>query len=113
MRAAVADKIMVATALVLLTTSPPFPIGPGTMALPVAIMISREISMSALREWAAASSADAHDAVKVNTFGKWKTALQVCSMEGTAPFTGAVLEGCDTAPISIDNLYAFPSCSSP
>ena len=73
---AVADKVMVATALVLLATSPPRPITVHAMALPVAIMISREITMSALREWAAASSEAAHKAVKVNSFGKWKTAFQ-------------------------------------
>ena len=60
-----ADKIMVATALVLLCIDPPAPITPKHMALPVALMICREISMSALREWAAASSPDAHGSVKV------------------------------------------------
>ena len=40
------------------------------------IMIGREITMSALREWAAASGGAAHRAVKVNTLGKYKTALQ-------------------------------------
>lgn len=76
----VADKVMVATALVLLATSPPRPITVHAMALPVAIMISREITMSALREWAAASSEAAHKAVKVNSFGKWKTAFQMTAM---------------------------------
>lgn len=74
---AVADKVMVSTAFVMLVTSPPKPLSVGITAAPVAIMIGREISMSALREWAAASSEAAHSAVKVNTFGKWKTACQV------------------------------------
>mmetsp|Transcript_15788 Transcript_15788/g.34099 ORF Transcript_15788/g.34099 Transcript_15788/m.34099 type:complete len:267 (+) Transcript_15788:109-909(+) len=76
----VADKIMVSTALVLLTITPPPPITTRLMALPVIIMICREVTMSALREWAAAAGGAAHKAVKVNSFGKWKTALQMVSM---------------------------------
>ncbi|KAL4419628.1 hypothetical protein ABPG77_008569 [Micractinium sp. CCAP 211/92] len=76
----VADKIMVSTALVLLATAPPAPISPLGMALPVCLIISREITMSALREWAASSSSGAHQAVKVNSLGKWKTALQMVAM---------------------------------
>ncbi|CAG9462995.1 unnamed protein product [Pedinophyceae sp. YPF-701] len=76
----VADKIMVSTALIYLAVDPPAPITPAMMAVPASLMIGREISMSALREWAAASSGDAHKAVKVNTLGKWKTVLQMSSM---------------------------------
>lgn len=50
----------VATALVLLTTSPPAPLTDRLMAAPVTIVICREITMSALREWAAASGGGAH-----------------------------------------------------
>ena len=89
------------------------------MAIPVAIIICREITMSSLREWAAASGGGAHkvrqededgerderacasahpvflfsltltpplfsprlrQAVKVNSLGKWKTALQMVAM---------------------------------
>ncbi|PSC69713.1 CDP-diacylglycerol-glycerol-3-phosphate 3-phosphatidyltransferase [Micractinium conductrix] len=79
----VADKIMyagVSTALVLLATAPPAPISSFGMAVPVCLMISREITMSALREWAASSGGSAHKAVKVNSLGKWKTALQMVAM---------------------------------
>ncbi|KAI3426843.1 hypothetical protein D9Q98_006789 [Chlorella vulgaris] len=76
----VADKIMVSTALVLLATAPPAPISQLGMAVPVCLVIAREITMSALREWAAASGSGAHGAVKVNSLGKWKTALQMISM---------------------------------
>ncbi|GFR48704.1 hypothetical protein Agub_g10660 [Astrephomene gubernaculifera] len=76
----VADKIMVATALVLLAVSPPPPWTPALMTAPVVLIICREITMSALREWAAAAGGGASKAVKVNTLGKWKTALQMVSM---------------------------------
>ena len=76
----VADKIMVSTALVLLATEPPPPISVAAMTAPVAAIIAREITMSALREWAAAVGGEAHGAVKVSSLGKWKTALQMTSM---------------------------------
>lgn len=76
----VADKIMVSTALILLTTSPPLPLTQYAIVSPVIIIICREITMSALREWAAAAGGSAHKAVKVNSLGKWKTALQMTSM---------------------------------
>ncbi|KAF5831953.1 phosphatidylglycerophosphate synthase [Dunaliella salina] len=76
----VADKIMVTTSLILLTTSPPAPLVPRNVVLPVAIIICREITMASLREWAAASGGGAHKAVKVNSLGKWKTACQMLSM---------------------------------
>jgi phosphatidylglycerophosphate synthase len=56
---------------------PPAPLSQKDVTIPVVIMIGREITMSALREWAAASGSAAHRAVKVNTLGKYKTALQV------------------------------------
>ena len=76
----VADKIMVSTALVLLATEPPPPISGVAMVVPVAAIIAREITMSSLREWAAAAGGEAHTAVKVSSLGKWKTALQMTSM---------------------------------
>ncbi|KAG1656175.1 hypothetical protein FOA52_008714 [Chlamydomonas sp. UWO 241] len=76
----VADKVMVTVTLILLTVSPPTPITDKIMVLPVAMMICREITMSALREWAAAAGGAAHKAVKVNSLGKWKTAFQMVSM---------------------------------
>ncbi|GAX83858.1 hypothetical protein CEUSTIGMA_g11283.t1 [Chlamydomonas eustigma] len=76
----VADKIMVSTALILLTVSPPSPLSSAIMVPPVVIMICREVTMSALREWAASAGGAAHKAVKVNSLGKWKTALQMVAM---------------------------------
>lgn len=73
----VADKLMVTTALILLATSPPGPLPSAAMAVPVLFIIGREIAMSSLREWASASSSNARNAVKVNSLGKWKTALQM------------------------------------
>lgn len=56
----VADKIMVSAALVLLAVSPPGPLSHKDLAVPVVIMIGREITMSSLREWAAACGGTAH-----------------------------------------------------
>lgn len=44
------------------------------------IIISREITVSALREWAASLGGDSHGAVAVNWIGKWKTATQMASL---------------------------------
>jgi len=70
----VADKLMVAAVLVLLSTQP---IAAGPMAgnawlLPVLtlVIIGREITMSALREWAATLGPSARAAVAVNAWGK-------------------------------------------
>jgi phosphatidylglycerophosphate synthase len=61
------------------------------MALEIAAIIGREITMSALREWAAALGGEAHKAVAVNNLGKWKTATQAGPLIGK--LTGvAVLE---------------------
>lgn len=76
----VADKVMVSSTLVLLATQPPPPISVPSMSIPVALIIAREITMSSLREWAAASGSGAHQAVKVSSLGKWKTALQMTAM---------------------------------
>lgn len=70
----VADKLMVAVALVLLV---------GThhnlwMTLPAAIIIGREIVISALREWMAELGARAQ--VAVSQLGKWKTAAQMVAL---------------------------------
>lgn len=43
----------------------------------IAAIIGREIAMSALREWAAATSEEAHKAAAVSSLGKWKTTTQV------------------------------------
>lgn len=59
----VADKVMVTTVLVLLSLSPPAPISESQMAVPVIIMCCREVTMSALREWAASASSSAHKVI--------------------------------------------------
>ena len=70
----VADKLMVATALVLLVQADPR----ITMAVAVAVIIGREIAISALREWMAELGARAH--VAVSEIGKFKTAAQMVAI---------------------------------
>ena len=67
----VADKLIVATALVLIVQNDP------SVALTViaAIIIGREITVSALREWMSEIGASAK--VAVTWFGKWKTTVQI------------------------------------
>lgn len=81
---------MVCSALVVMAANPPEPLGSAEVALPVVVIVCREIAMSALREWAAAASSSGsgiggggggpRSAVKVNSLGKWKTALQLVAM---------------------------------
>ncbi|KAI5071345.1 hypothetical protein GOP47_0013596 [Adiantum capillus-veneris] len=80
----VADKLMVATTLVLLSTRPlqaswAMPL-PWLIPLPSVAIIGREITMSAVREWAASQSGDISAAVAVNKLGKWKTASQMVAL---------------------------------
>ena len=70
----VADKLMVAVALVLLVESDPTPV----LALPAAVIIGREITISALREWMAELGARA--TVAVSFVGKFKTAAQMIAI---------------------------------
>jgi CDP-diacylglycerol---glycerol-3-phosphate 3-phosphatidyltransferase len=67
----VADKLIVSTALVLLVQADPQIV----LALVAAVIIGREITVSALREWMSQIGARAHVAVSI--FGKWKTTLQI------------------------------------
>jgi CDP-diacylglycerol--glycerol-3-phosphate 3-phosphatidyltransferase/cardiolipin synthase len=67
----VADKLMVAIALVLLVQSDPRIV----IALIAMIIIGREITVSALREWMAGLGA--RQTVKVSVAGKVKTTLQM------------------------------------
>lgn len=67
----VADKLMVAIALVLLVQSDPR----VTVALTAAVIIGREITVSALREWMA--SIGERGNVAVSRGGKIKTTLQM------------------------------------
>ncbi len=70
----VADKLMVAVALVLLVQADPRTL----LALPAAVIIGREITVSALREWMAELGARAK--VKVSMTGKLKTIAQMVSI---------------------------------
>lgn len=70
----VADKLMVAVALVLLVQSDP---GIG-LALSAAVIIGREITVSALREWMA--EIGARGKVAVSMAGKLKTTAQMIAI---------------------------------
>lgn len=70
----VADKLMVAVALVLLVQAEPS----VWLALPAAVIIGREITVSALREWMAEIGARAQ--VAVSMAGKLKTAAQMVAI---------------------------------
>jgi CDP-diacylglycerol--glycerol-3-phosphate 3-phosphatidyltransferase/cardiolipin synthase len=70
----VADKLMIAVTLVLLVQADPRPI----LALPAAVIISREITVSALREWMA--SIGERSQVAVSMIGKFKTAAQMVAI---------------------------------
>ncbi|MGQ7957754.1 CDP-diacylglycerol--glycerol-3-phosphate 3-phosphatidyltransferase [Pseudomonas sp. SP16.1] len=70
----VADKLMVAVALVLLAAEH----SNLWLTLAAAIIIGREIVVSALREWMAELGARAH--VAVSNLGKWKTAAQMVAL---------------------------------
>ncbi len=70
----VADKLMVGTALVLLVSAHPGPL----LAIPAAVIIGREIAISALREW----MANIGDTTKVavSMIGKIKTTAQMLAI---------------------------------
>ncbi len=70
----VADKLIVAIALVLLVEAD----GGMLMAIIAAIIIGREITVSALREWMAGQQASA--TVAVSLVGKIKTAFQLIGL---------------------------------
>ena len=70
----VADKLMVAVALVLLVSTDPTP----WLAIPAAIIIGREITVSALREWMAELGERA--TVAVSNMGKYKTTAQMIAL---------------------------------
>lgn len=90
----VADKLMVSTSLILLAGR-----YGREIAIPAAIILAREISVSALREWMAQRGE--RDAVKVGFQGKVKTALTMVALtillfvptEGTSAFTKLYLPG--------------------
>ena len=68
----VADKLLVAACLIVLLHDQ------GVHGLIALIIIGREITISALREWMA--SIGARTAVAVNQLGKWKTAVQMVAL---------------------------------
>lgn len=70
----VADKLMVAAALVLLVQSIPTP----WVAIAAVIIIGREITVSALREWMAQLGSSSK--VAVSMLGKFKTTAQMLSL---------------------------------
>lgn len=70
----VADKLMVAAALVLIVQADPR----IWMAIPAVVIIGREITISALREWMAGIGARAN--VAVSEIGKFKTAAQMAAI---------------------------------
>ena len=75
----VADKLMVATALVLMVQVPPpivFPVIFFTLS--AAIIIGREIAISGLREWM--SGIGERSTVKVGALGKLKTIFQMTAI---------------------------------
>ena len=90
----VADKLMVAVALVLLVQANP----EIWIALPAAIIIGREIAISALREWMARIGE--HQKVSVIMLARFKTGCQLVAItlmlygSGNAPgefFTGGLV----------------------
>jgi CDP-diacylglycerol--glycerol-3-phosphate 3-phosphatidyltransferase len=70
----VADKLMVAVALVLLVQADPTPI----LAIPAAVILGREIAVSALREWMA--ELGKRTSVAVSMVGKFKTSAQMLAI---------------------------------
>ncbi len=70
----VADKLMVVVAIILIVQAHPS----IYIALPSVIIVAREISISALREWMAELGSSA--AVKVSFIGKAKTTAQLFSL---------------------------------
>ena len=70
----VADKLMVVVVLVILLQAEPS----LWLALPVAVIIGREIAVSALREWMA--EIGARKKVAVSNLGKVKTVLQMSAL---------------------------------
>ena len=84
----VADKLMVSIALVLIVAEPTFQFVSVTsavvtiptfvMTIPAAIIVAREIIVSALREWMA--EIGKRKSVAVSSLGKIKTAVQMLSL---------------------------------
>ncbi|MCF6218709.1 MAG: CDP-diacylglycerol--glycerol-3-phosphate 3-phosphatidyltransferase [Gammaproteobacteria bacterium] len=74
----VADKLIVAAALIILVERNPTSADSIFLALPTIVIIGREIAISALREWMAEIGESA--AVAVSMIGKVKTAVQMIAI---------------------------------
>ena len=74
----VADKLMVATALILIVDNNPTGYSGIWVALPAAVIVGREITISALREWMAEVGASSK--VAVSMLGKVKTTAQMLAL---------------------------------
>ncbi len=74
----VADKLMVAAALILIVDNNPTEYSGIWVALPALVIVGREITISALREWMAEVGASAK--VAVSMMGKIKTTAQMFAL---------------------------------
>ena len=70
----VADKLIVAVALIIIVTDRPT----ASIAVPAAVIIGREIAVSGLREWMA--ELGRRSSVAVGTLGKLKTTAQMAAI---------------------------------
>ena len=70
----VADKLLVAISLVILASS----YTSAWYVIPAALIVAREVLVSALREWMAEQQQ--RDAVAVGIIGKWKTTVQMIAL---------------------------------
>ncbi|MDH5784393.1 MAG: CDP-diacylglycerol--glycerol-3-phosphate 3-phosphatidyltransferase [Chromatiales bacterium] len=97
----VADKLMVATALILIVDSNPTPYSGIWLALPAAVIVGREITISALREWMAEVGASSK--VAVSMLGKVKTTAQMLAL--VLLIYGQPVAGLNIAQIGLGLLY--------
>jgi CDP-diacylglycerol--glycerol-3-phosphate 3-phosphatidyltransferase len=97
----VADKLMVATALILIVDNNPTNYSGIWVALPAAVIVGREITISALREWMAEVGASSK--VAVSMLGKLKTTAQMMSL--VLLIYGEPIAGLATAEVGLLLLY--------
>jgi CDP-diacylglycerol--glycerol-3-phosphate 3-phosphatidyltransferase len=96
----VADKLMVATSLIMLTLQYPTLL----FIIPITLIICREISISALREWMAGRKL--RNIIQVGLMGKIKTTLQMIA-------TSLLLLVCPSSSLDVDlcQLWSLPKHS--
>jgi CDP-diacylglycerol--glycerol-3-phosphate 3-phosphatidyltransferase len=97
----VADKLMVATALILIVDTNPTPYPGIWLAFPALVIVGREITISALREWMAEIGASA--TVAVSMMGKIKTTAQMAAL--VLLLYQAPLGPLPTIPLGVGLLY--------